>query len=74
MTRQLDFGGGQMHPVVGQDGRVLIGPQVVETSARVRLHAPWFDPPHFDGMNQFGHLWVGDGAGTEKGAESKMNM
>lgn len=45
-----------MHPVLGQNGRVLAGPEVVVAPPAVILLSPRFDPTHLNGVNQFGHF------------------
>jgi len=60
VTRKRDFGSRQVHPVSGQNGRVLIGPQVVVTGFAVVLHPPRFDPTHLNSMYQLRHLQMGE--------------
>lgn len=43
----------------GQNGRVFAGPQVVIPPPAIILYPPGFDPTHFYGMDQFGHLQTG---------------
>ena len=42
--------------MLGEDGRILGGPQVVVASPAVIILPPWFDPAHLDGVDQFRHL------------------
>lgn len=56
MSREGDLGGGQVHPVSGQDGRVLVGPQVVVAPPVGIIPPPRPDPAHLDGVDQSGHL------------------
>lgn len=56
VTRQRSFRGREVHPVFGQDGGVLAGPQVVVAPPAVVLHPPGFDPAHLDGVDQFRDL------------------
>lgn len=58
MSRQGHLGGGKVHLVSGQDGRVVSGPQVVVAlggGAGV-LHLAGLDPAHLDSVHQPRHL------------------
>lgn len=59
MSGQRHLGGGQVHLVPGQDGRIISGPQVVILSVLVPfrvLDPSGLDPAHLDGMDQLRDL------------------